>query len=112
MAFKNCPQCKALITTPGSCVYCGWEKDKIEYSIKQKTPCHFQDGKCRSDHDRFNRSSPPKGATIRVNDYWICNWHYEHGFDRMLRNGETMSTSELKIQNRLFGTNIKSIQEE
>lgn len=67
-------------------------------------PCHFEsDGRCRFDHDRANRSSPRKGAMVRVNDYWICNWHYENGYDRQLRAGELLPKSEQVIQKRLFG---------
>lgn len=101
----KCPDCRSQLTGGATFCDCGWravgheEKKKVVFR-----PCHFSgSGHCRYDRDRANRSLPPEGARIRVNDYWICNYHYENGYDRVLREGEVLPRHEQKIQARLFG---------
>lgn len=114
----RCPDCRSQLTIGSTFCDCGWRAVGGGEKIPVFKPCHFNsDGKCRYDHDKNNRSSPPKGATVRINDYWICNYHYEHGYDRILRNGQEMSLAEMKINGRLFGgkkadAERKAIQEE
>lgn len=100
----KCPDCRSNLTVGATFCDCGWRAvDEENQTIFR--PCHFSgSGKCRYDHDRSNRSAKPKGALIRINDYWICNWHYEHGYDRVLRSGEIIQPHELEIQSRLFGS--------
>lgn len=78
------------------------QEDEPQVVFRQ---CHFSgEGKCQYHRDQRNRHAKPIGATVRVNNYWICNWHYENGYDRVLRNGETIPIHEQKIQSRLFGS--------
>lgn len=95
---KNCPQCKALIDS-SNCLYCGWKAQAVQKIEAEGRifPCFFKDdGKCKF-HNKAG------SASIRINDTWLCNWHYQNGFDRMVRHGEKMPAHELKIQQRLFG---------
>lgn len=64
--------------------------------------CYFSsDGRCRYENDLRNKNAAPIGATVRINDYWICNWHWENGYDAQLRTGEIIPKLELKRRQRL-----------
>lgn len=100
----NCPDCRRTLAVGDTNCQCGWS-GFADTSLVSKRPCHFQsDGKCRFYHDETSKFSKPRGATVRVNDYWICNWHYEHGYDRVLRNGEEIPLHEQKTNSRVFKT--------
>jgi hypothetical protein len=102
----NCPDCREPLSLNATFCGCGWREGPGREGEKKVVfrPCHFSgEGKCRYDKDRANRYSKPVGATVLINDYWICNWHYENGYNRVLRQGEPLPRHEQKIQARLFG---------
>ncbi len=103
----NCPECSRLIFAGSTKCPCGWKAtDSGDRKIPPvKMRCHFEgDGKCRSDHDRFNKNSPPRGATIKVDDLWLCNWHFENLYDLRVR-ATPVSSSELKFKKKLDEVN-------
>lgn len=56
-----------------------FRQDETENPAPTKLECCFgHDGGCRYDNAR-------REATVCINGRWLCNGHYERGFDRRLR---------------------------
>lgn len=86
---KRCPQCNTIILRAGKCPTC--DANKREESIGVVVhKCHFLgDNKCRGK------------VNIRVNDSWLCNWHYDNFYDHRLRQNEVIPKQELRFKSHL-----------
>jgi hypothetical protein len=45
-------------------------------------------------------------VSVRINDSWLCGWHYENFYDRKLRVGEKIPLQESRFRVRLEEINI------
>lgn len=85
----NCGKCGRLLYANQTKCPCGWKRDDVEIATPS-AGCHFAaDGRCRGK------------VTVRINDSWLCNWHWENGYDAQLRTGEIVQKFELKRQKRM-----------
>ncbi len=72
---NKCPECSMVLLRAGACPNCS--PDPFKFGPPKSVPkqeCHFSgDGKCKH------------GTSIRINDSWLCEWHYGMGYDKSLR---------------------------
>ncbi len=73
--MSNCTKCGRVLYIGKSKCLCGWKASAEDVAIARC--CHFAaDGKCKGK------------VSVRINDSWLCNWHYENFYDHKLRTGE------------------------
>lgn len=86
---NRCPTCNTIILRAGKCPTC--DANKREFALTAQTNrCFFQpEGKCRGK------------VNIRINDSWLCTWHYEHFYDHRIRHGEKIPAQELRFKSHL-----------
>lgn len=89
--MANCENCGRVLFANSKCP-CGWKASVKEPVVVQR--CHFEaDRNCKGK------------VSVRVNDSWLCNWHYENFYDHLIRTGEKIPALELRFKKKLDEVN-------